>query len=66
MLVAPVRIGAGATIGAGSTITQTAPDQKLTLERARQTTVDNWQRPEKLSTEDRTAAIDEALKPPKV
>jgi bifunctional UDP-N-acetylglucosamine pyrophosphorylase/glucosamine-1-phosphate N-acetyltransferase len=49
MLVAPVRIGAGATIGAGSTITQDAAAAKLTLARARQTTVDGWQRPEKSS-----------------
>jgi bifunctional UDP-N-acetylglucosamine pyrophosphorylase/glucosamine-1-phosphate N-acetyltransferase len=42
-----VRIGAGATIGAGSTITQDAADGKLTLTRAKQTTVDAWQRPAK-------------------
>jgi bifunctional UDP-N-acetylglucosamine pyrophosphorylase/glucosamine-1-phosphate N-acetyltransferase len=49
MLVAPVRIGAGATIGAGSTITVDAADGKLTLARAKQTTVDGWQRPIKAS-----------------
>jgi bifunctional UDP-N-acetylglucosamine pyrophosphorylase / glucosamine-1-phosphate N-acetyltransferase len=48
MLVAPVRIGAGANIGAGSTITEDAPDGKLTLARAKQTTVDTWQRPVKV------------------
>ncbi len=47
MMVAPVRIGENATIGAGSTITQSAPDGKLTLTRARQTTVENWPRPVK-------------------
>lgn len=47
MLVAPVEIGDGATIGAGSTITRAAPAGKLTLERARQVTVDSWQRPVK-------------------
>ena len=47
MLVAPVTIGAGATIGAGSTITKDAPDGKLTLERAKQLTLDGWKRPEK-------------------
>ena len=47
MLVAPVAIGSGATIGAGSTITRDAPDDKLTLSRARQTTIDGWQRPVK-------------------
>ena len=47
VLVAPLRVGAGATIGAGSTITEDAPDGKLTLTRAKQTTVEGWQRPEK-------------------
>ncbi len=46
-LVAPVRIGKGATIGAGSTITRDAPAGKLTLARGRQTTVEGWQRPKK-------------------
>jgi bifunctional UDP-N-acetylglucosamine pyrophosphorylase/glucosamine-1-phosphate N-acetyltransferase len=47
MLVAPVRIGVGSTIGAGSTITRDTPDEKLTLERSKQVTVEHWQRPEK-------------------
>ena len=46
-LVAPVKVGAEATIGAGSTISKPAPDGKLTLERARQTTIDAWKRPVK-------------------
>ncbi len=46
-LVAPVNIGAGAYIGAGSTITKEAPAGKLTLTRARQTTVENWKPPKK-------------------
>ena len=41
-LVAPVTIGAGAYIGAGSTISKEAPAGKLTLTRARQTTVESW------------------------
>ena len=41
-LVAPVTIGAGAYIGAGSTITKEAPAGKLTITRAKQTTVENW------------------------
>lgn len=47
MMVAPVKIGAGATIGANSTITKDAPPGKLTLERSVQKTIDNWQRPAK-------------------
>jgi bifunctional UDP-N-acetylglucosamine pyrophosphorylase/glucosamine-1-phosphate N-acetyltransferase len=46
-LVAPVTIGTGATIGAGSTITRDTPPDKLTLSRAKQVVVDNWQRPVK-------------------
>jgi bifunctional UDP-N-acetylglucosamine pyrophosphorylase/glucosamine-1-phosphate N-acetyltransferase len=47
MLVAPVKIGAGANTGAGSTITKDAPEGKLTLARARQVTIDGWKRPTK-------------------
>jgi len=47
-LVAPVRIGAGATIGAGSTITRDVPADKLTLSgRNPQVTLDSWVRPRK-------------------
>ena len=46
-LVAPVEIGSGATIGAGSTISKPAPDDELTLERARQVTIKGWKRPVK-------------------
>ena len=48
-LVAPVEVGSGATIGAGSTITRPAPENKLTLERAKQLTAKNWKRPTKKS-----------------
>jgi bifunctional UDP-N-acetylglucosamine pyrophosphorylase/glucosamine-1-phosphate N-acetyltransferase len=65
MMVAPVRIGAGATIGAGSVVTQSAPDGDLTLTRAKQTTVAGWTRPEKLDEKQKAAAIDAALNPPK-
>ncbi len=44
-LVAPVTVGAGADIGAGSTITKNAPAGQLTISRARQVTVRNWKRP---------------------
>ena len=46
-LVAPVTVGKGATLAAGTTLTRDAPAGKLTLSRVRQTTVEDWQRPEK-------------------
>ncbi|MGN6702334.1 MAG: bifunctional UDP-N-acetylglucosamine diphosphorylase/glucosamine-1-phosphate N-acetyltransferase GlmU, partial [Burkholderiaceae bacterium] len=46
-LVAPVRVGRGATLGAGTTLTKDAPEGKLTVSRPRQVTVDSWQRPVK-------------------
>ena len=46
-LVAPVEVGAGATIGAGSTISKSTPDDALTLERAKQKTIEGWTRPVK-------------------
>jgi len=46
-LVAPVKVGDGATIGAGSTITKDAPAGELTLSRAPQQTKTGWQRPRK-------------------
>ncbi|HEY2634805.1 MAG TPA: bifunctional UDP-N-acetylglucosamine diphosphorylase/glucosamine-1-phosphate N-acetyltransferase GlmU [Steroidobacteraceae bacterium] len=61
MLVAPVRIGADATIGAGSTITQNAPSGELTLTRAKQTTIAGWKRPIKLDEEAKAAAIAAAI-----
>ncbi len=45
-LVAPVNIGAGATVGAGSVITTSVPDDKLAVARARQRVIDEWQKPE--------------------
>jgi bifunctional UDP-N-acetylglucosamine pyrophosphorylase/glucosamine-1-phosphate N-acetyltransferase len=47
MLVAPVVVRRGATIGAGSTITQEAPAGELTLARAKQVTIPGWKRPQK-------------------
>ncbi|HSM10383.1 MAG TPA: bifunctional UDP-N-acetylglucosamine diphosphorylase/glucosamine-1-phosphate N-acetyltransferase GlmU [Lysobacter sp.] len=48
-LVAPVTIGKGATIAAGSTITRAAPAGQLSVARARQSVVEGWQRPTKKS-----------------
>jgi bifunctional UDP-N-acetylglucosamine pyrophosphorylase/glucosamine-1-phosphate N-acetyltransferase len=46
-LIAPVEGGAGATIGAGSTITQDAPPETLSLSRAKQMSLKGWRRPVK-------------------
>ena len=48
VLVAPVTIGDGATIGGGSTITDDAPAGQLTVARARAATLPRWKRPVKL------------------
>ena len=49
-LVAPVTVGRGATLGAGTTLTKDAPADSLTVSRARQTSIPGWQRPVKLKT----------------
>ena len=48
-LVAPVEIGEGASLGAGTTLTRDAPAGELTLSRAKQKTVKGWKRPVKKS-----------------
>ena len=47
-LVAPVTVGKGATIGAGSTITRDTPEGELTLSRSKQVSIRGWQRPKKV------------------
>jgi bifunctional UDP-N-acetylglucosamine pyrophosphorylase/glucosamine-1-phosphate N-acetyltransferase len=44
-LVAPVTVGDGATIGAGTTLTSDAPAERLTVGRTRQRTIEGWVRP---------------------
>lgn len=44
-LIAPVTVGQGATVGAGTTLTSDAPPGKLTVGRARQRTIEGWTRP---------------------
>jgi len=46
-LVAPVTVGRGATLGAGTTLTQDAPEDALTISRAQQVTIKNYRRPQK-------------------
>ena len=47
-LVAPVTVGRGATLGAGTTLTKDAPPQALTVSRAKQVTIRGWERPKKV------------------
>jgi len=47
-LVAPVTVGKGATLGAGTTLTKDAPAGTLTVSRAKQISIPGWQRPVKL------------------
>jgi len=47
-LVAPVTVGRGATLGAGTTLTKDAPPDALTVSRPRQMTLPGWQRPQKV------------------
>jgi len=46
-LVAPVTIGSGATVGAGSTVTEDVPAGKLVIARSRQVVIEGWERPVK-------------------
>lgn len=49
-LVAPITVGKGATIGAGSTLSKDVPAEKLIFTRPRPTTIDGWTRPVKKKT----------------
>jgi len=46
-LIAPVVVGKGATLGAGTTLTRDAPEGQLTLSRVKQVTISGWTRPVK-------------------
>ena len=47
-LVAPVRVGKGATLGAGTTLSKDAPAGELTVSRAKQVSIPGWKRPVKV------------------
>ena len=49
-LVAPVTVGRGATLGAGTTLTRDAPPDQLTVSRAKQMSIPGWKRPKKNSS----------------
>ncbi|OGB52032.1 MAG: UDP-N-acetylglucosamine diphosphorylase/glucosamine-1-phosphate N-acetyltransferase [Burkholderiales bacterium RIFOXYD12_FULL_59_19] len=47
VLIAPVTIGAGGTVGGGSTLTKDTAPLALTVARGRQISITNWKRPSK-------------------
>ena len=47
VLIAPVTIGAGGTVGGGSTISKTTPPGQLTVARGKQVSIAGWARPVK-------------------
>jgi bifunctional UDP-N-acetylglucosamine pyrophosphorylase/glucosamine-1-phosphate N-acetyltransferase len=49
VLVAPITLGDGATVGGGSTVTKSVPAGELTVTRAKQVTIPGWKRPQKLA-----------------
>ena len=53
VLVAPVTIGQGGTIGGGSTITKSTPAGALNVARGKQVSIANWARPAKKPTSDK-------------
>lgn len=55
MLVAPVRIGRGATTGAGSAISRDVPAGALGIERAEQRTVEGWAERRRIAREGMTS-----------
>jgi bifunctional UDP-N-acetylglucosamine pyrophosphorylase/glucosamine-1-phosphate N-acetyltransferase len=50
VLVAPVTIGRGGTVGAGSVITKDTPPGALAIARGKQVSINGWQRPRKAGT----------------
>jgi bifunctional UDP-N-acetylglucosamine pyrophosphorylase/glucosamine-1-phosphate N-acetyltransferase len=50
-LVAPVTVGRGATLGAGTTLTRDAPPDQLTVSRPKQVSITGWKRPVKQKKE---------------
>ncbi len=54
VLVAPLTIGAGATIGGGSTVSKPVQPGQLVVARARQTSIEGWRRPAKPAKGEKT------------
>jgi bifunctional UDP-N-acetylglucosamine pyrophosphorylase/glucosamine-1-phosphate N-acetyltransferase len=51
VLVAPVKVGKGATLGAATVLTSDAPEDELTITRVKQKSIKGWKRPTKQSKE---------------
>ena len=64
MLVAPITIGADATVGAGSTVTKSAPRATRTRERAEQRSVPGWARPTKADAAEKARRVARSQLPP--
>jgi bifunctional UDP-N-acetylglucosamine pyrophosphorylase/glucosamine-1-phosphate N-acetyltransferase len=47
VLVAPLTVGAGGTVGGGSTLTKSTPPNALTIARGKQLSIPDWKRPVK-------------------
>ena len=47
-LIAPVTVGKGATLGAGTTLSKDAPAGMLTISRSKQVSIEGWKRPVKV------------------
>jgi bifunctional UDP-N-acetylglucosamine pyrophosphorylase/glucosamine-1-phosphate N-acetyltransferase len=47
VLIAPLTVGAGGTVGGGTTLTKDTPPLSLSVARARQISIPNWKRPAK-------------------
>jgi bifunctional UDP-N-acetylglucosamine pyrophosphorylase/glucosamine-1-phosphate N-acetyltransferase len=52
VLIAPVTIGAGGTVGGGSTVSKDTPDGQLTVARGKQVSIAGWKRPVKGAKKD--------------
>jgi bifunctional UDP-N-acetylglucosamine pyrophosphorylase/glucosamine-1-phosphate N-acetyltransferase len=65
MMVAPVRIGARSTTGAGSTIASSTPDDMLTFERSQQLSKAGWKRPPKHGEKEKAEIIARKTRKPK-
>ncbi len=60
-LIAPIKIGKNATIGAGSSISEDAPADKLSIARSKQSVIKDWKRPAPKTKRSKTKKKDELV-----